>query len=164
MAGIINHHLDAIETSKSVYLIEKSYPNEFGWIFKSITLLKPTDKQMPQPNNDGTSCKSYTVPRKSFIVLVDKHTGNVYEVVVNLSEDKVECFDGISTRLAPTDDESKLSNNNNISKAMPSELFKSNLNLLPGSSTCTRENEIRSEIRFRYITKSNPNNFLRHTL
>lgn len=172
MARIINQQLDVFEISKSICLVQESYPNEIGWIFNSITLLEHFDKEMHQYNNDETILASNSsIPRKSFLILVEKSTGNVYEVVVNLSEDKVERFDDVSTKcksevcfgnvelntdidvlihagIKDNPDEESKSSNEIIQDN--SRALRNDLNALPESLTFTKENtEIQSQFRLR---------------
>lgn len=108
MSGITVQPLDpltSIEISKSSRLIREIHPNQSGWIFNSITLLEPP-KDVLLPfllKDDEKYPKDMTsIPRKSFSILIEKGTGNVYEAVVNLSEDNIERFDAIPTGFQPT--------------------------------------------------------------
>lgn len=106
MAGNTKHPLDPLsstEISKSSRLIRESHPNQKGWLFNSITLLEPPKKELlPYLLNNEEQAPKNCIPRKSFSIIIEKGTGNVYEVVVNLSEENVERFDAVPTGFQPT--------------------------------------------------------------
>lgn len=108
MSCITAHPLDPLtplEITKSSRLIRETHPNQKGWIFNSITLLEPQKRDLLPLLliSDENQPKDFTfIPRKSFAILIEKETGNVFEVVVNLSDDKVERFDAVPTGFQPT--------------------------------------------------------------
>lgn len=107
MAEITKHPLDplcSIEISKSSHIIRENHPNEKGWIFNSITLLEPPKKELLPYllNNVEKSPATIPIPRKSFSILIEKRTGNVYEAVVNLTDEKIERFEAIPAGFQPT--------------------------------------------------------------
>ncbi len=108
MSGVKIHPLDPLTTneiSKSSRLIRKIHPNQSGWIFNSITLLEPP-KSVLLPflskNNEDSAADIPLIPRKSFVILIEKGSGNVYETVVNLSDERIERFEAISAGCQPT--------------------------------------------------------------
>lgn len=106
MSGI--HPLDPltpIEINSSSRLIRERYANQRDWIFNSITLLEPPKKVLlPYLFKDDEKCQEdiTSIPRKSFTILIEKGTGNVYEAVVNLTDEKIERFDAVPTGFQPT--------------------------------------------------------------
>lgn len=93
--------LSASEISKSSRLIRETHPNKNGWIFNSIALLEPPKSVLlPLLSNDNESRSP--IPRKSFTILIEKLTGNVFEAVVNLTDEKIERFDAIASGHQPT--------------------------------------------------------------
>lgn len=105
MSGTEMHPLDpltASEISKSSQLIREFYPNKNGWIFNSITLLEPAKALLLPLLLKDSSSDTTRIPRKSFTILIEKLTGNVFEAVVNLTDEKIERFDAIPTGFQPT--------------------------------------------------------------
>lgn len=109
MSDTILHPLDpltSVEISKSSRLIRETHPNKNGWIFNSITLLEPPKNELlPFLSKDGLINRkdmAASIPRKSFIILIEKGTGKVYEVVVNLSTISIERFDTVPLGYQPT--------------------------------------------------------------
>lgn len=105
MSGITTHPLDPLtpsEISKSSRLIRQGHPNERGWIFNSITLLEPPKHVLLPYLLNESPLDTTSIPRKSFSILIEKGTGNVYEVVVNLSDENIERFDAVPTECQPT--------------------------------------------------------------
>lgn len=106
MAGDTIHPLDPLnstEITKSSRLIRERHPNDKGWIFNSITLLEPPKNVLlPYLLNNDEQTPTNSIPRKSFSILIEKGTGNVYEVVVNLSEENVESFNAVPRGFQPT--------------------------------------------------------------
>lgn len=108
MSGIATHPLDPLtptEISKSSRLIRGLHQNQRNWIFNSITLLEPPKKVLlPYLFNEYEKSPKdiASIPRKSFSILIEKRTGDVYEVVANLSDDTIERFDAVPTGHQPT--------------------------------------------------------------
>lgn len=103
MSGTKIHPLDPltpIEISKTSRLIRENHSSQNGWMFNSIALLEPPKKLLLPFLSKSDADAS--IPRKSFAILIEKGTGNVYEAVVNLTDDRIECFDAVPTGFQPT--------------------------------------------------------------
>lgn len=108
MSGATKHPLDPLSSNeilKSSHLIREIHPNPRGWIINSIVLLEPP-KNVLMPyllkDDEKYPIDIESIPRKSFSILIEKGTGNVFEVVVNLSSENIERFDAVPSGLQPT--------------------------------------------------------------
>lgn len=96
------HPLDSLtaqEITKSSEIINKVHPSPTKWIFNSITLLEPAKNLILNHKTNTTGLK---IPRKSFTVLIEKYKGQVYEVIVNLTEETIEKFETVAFGKQPT--------------------------------------------------------------
>ena len=92
------HPLDPLtpqEISQSSQIIRKNYSNT-SWIFNSITLQEPPKALLLETPELGS------IPRKSFVILIERETGKVSEAVINLSENKLESCTAVHAGNQPT--------------------------------------------------------------
>ena len=105
----MTHPLDpltATEISESSRLIKELKLNKNGWIFNSIILIEPPKSELAPllllNNKNSLQEITKSFPRKSFVLLIEKKTGIVYEAVVNLTSKIIEEFNTAKSGEQPT--------------------------------------------------------------
>src|SRR5205085_3752279 len=84
--------LSAAELTAAVQLLRKERKLAASYRFVSCTLDEPARK---------TVRESRSVPRRAFVVLLDRATGTGYEAVVDLTGKSVERFDALPKGIQP---------------------------------------------------------------
>lgn len=98
------HPLDPLtsdEISLSSRIIRNNKQSPHGWIFNSVILIEPPKSELA-PRLLSNDSLNGVFPRKSFTLLIERGTGKVFEVVVNLTSGVVEKFDQAKTGQQPT--------------------------------------------------------------
>lgn len=101
------HPLDSLtpeEISAASRIVRENHQSPHGWIFNSITLQEPPKKELAPLllQESEELIASASIPRKAFVSLIEKQSGTVYEVVVNLTDEVVERFEKMAPGLQPT--------------------------------------------------------------
>lgn len=101
------HPLDPLtgeEISAASRIIRENHQSAHGWIFNSILLSEPPKSQLAPLLllEDEEALTNASLPRKAFVTLIEKVSGTVYEVLVNLTDAVVERFEKMPPGLQPT--------------------------------------------------------------
>lgn len=80
------------ETTQIVHATIPALQNTGNWVFNTIVLKEPEKHLMLPYFLSGSSPPPYAIPRKAFVILMEKIRNVVTELVVNLSERKVESW------------------------------------------------------------------------
>lgn len=93
-----HHPLDTLtaqEVQDTVHIIRATIPAVIDtekWVFNWITLLEPEKHLLLPYFLSGATPPPYSIPRKSFTILVERKRNIVTEVVVNLGTRKIETW------------------------------------------------------------------------
>ncbi|ODN02138.1 Copper amine oxidase 1 [Orchesella cincta] len=99
------HPLDPLtpeEISTASRVIRENHQSAHGWIFNSITLQEPSKQVLAPLLLEESNLENVELPRKAFVLLIEKLSGTVYEVVVNLTDGAVEKFEKVPQGFQPT--------------------------------------------------------------
>jgi primary-amine oxidase len=99
------HPLDPLtrsEISLSSKLILSHHSNSKGWIFNSITLLEPLKAELAPLLLENNASALHQLPRRSFVLLIERGSGRVFKAAVNLTSGDVERWEEAGPGLQPT--------------------------------------------------------------
>jgi primary-amine oxidase len=123
LAGILAqtpaHPLDPLspaEISLTASIITTTQASNTGWLFNWITLLEP-EKSVLLPLLFVGDNERSRIPRRSFTVLIERRTGRVFEIIVNLNLRRVEKVEQLPPGTQPTLTPEELTSAENIFKA-----------------------------------------------
>ncbi|CAM0137855.1 peroxisomal copper amine oxidase [Umbelopsis sp. WA50703] len=90
------HPLDPLSTDEVIQtatLIRESRGEDSKFIFNTITLREPNkDIMLAYLGWDKETPKPETVERESFVIIIERPSGHVYEAIVSLTENKVKSW------------------------------------------------------------------------
>lgn len=90
------HPLDSLSTDEVIQtakLIRESKGEDSKYVFNTITLREPPkDIMMAYLGWDKETPKPETVERESFVIIIERPSGKVYEAIVSLTDNKVKSW------------------------------------------------------------------------
>jgi len=112
--------LTADEISQTKMLINQQRARQSTrYIFNYITLQEPPKSVLLPYFLANTDPPVNVAPRKSFTILIERGTGNGFEVVCNLDTDTIESFNPIPDGLMPSLSPEDLLNSEQIARSDP---------------------------------------------